>query len=88
MKVSVLTPIYNHNITYVRQRLESLKAQTLREMEFILIDNGANQESKDLIDEFIKKDPRFKVIHFKKNVGYGNAINSGLDVTLENTSAS
>ena len=79
MKVSVITPIYNHNIQYVRQCLESLRAQTLQEIEFILIDNGANQESKDLIDEFVKNDPRFKAIHFKKNAGYGKAMNAGLD---------
>jgi len=49
IKVSVLTPIYNHDIKYVRECLESLCAQTLQELELILIDNGANQESKDLI---------------------------------------
>lgn len=79
MKVSVLTPIYNHDIRYVRQCLEWLKAQTLREIEFILIDNGANQESKDLIDEFLQKDARFKVIHIETNEGYGKAMNAGLD---------
>ena len=79
MKVSVLTPIYNHNIQYVRQCLESLKNQTLRDMEFILIDNGANQASKDLIEEFLQKDARFKVIHLERNEGYGKAMNAGLN---------
>ena len=79
MKVSVLTPIYNHDVRYVRQCLESLKNQTLRDMEFILIDNGANQVSKDLINEFLKKDARFKVLHLENNEGYGKAMNTGLN---------
>jgi len=78
IKVSVLTPIYNHNVEYVRKCLESLKAQTMQDIEFILIDNGATQESKDLIEEFEKSDNRFKVIHIEQNQGYGHAMNLGL----------
>ena len=58
IKVSVLTPIYNHAIVYVRACLESLMAQSLKEAEFLLIDNGAPQEAKDLIAEFAQKDTR------------------------------
>ena len=56
IRVSVLTPLYNHKKEYVEQCLESLKLQTLKECEFILIDNGANEENKYLIDQYIKKD--------------------------------
>lgn len=52
IKVSVLTPIYNHDVKYTRKCLESLHAQTLKECEFILIDNGATLEAKSLIEEF------------------------------------
>jgi len=38
-KVSILTPIYNHKVEYVEQCLESLKNQTMQDIEFILIDN-------------------------------------------------
>ncbi len=78
MKVSVLTPIYNHSVRYVRECLQSLLAQTLQDIEFILIDNGANQESKDLIEEFLRKDSRFRALHIEKNEGYGKAMNLGL----------
>ncbi|MBP3848055.1 glycosyltransferase [bacterium] len=78
-KVSVLTPIYNHKIEYVKQCLDSLLAQTMQDIEFILIDNGATQESKDLIAEYEQKDSRFRVLHIEKNEGYGKAMNLGLD---------
>lgn len=79
IKVSVLTPLYRTNSVYVRQCLDSLCGQTLQECEFILIDNGANEENKKLIKEYLKRDPRFKSIHFKQNVGTGAALNRGLE---------
>lgn len=79
IKVSVLTPIYNHSLIYVRQCLDSLKAQTMQEIEFILIDNGAPEDAKRLISEYESMDSRFRVIHFAENQGYGKAMNAGLD---------
>ncbi len=78
IKVSVLTPLYNHNINYVRECLESLKAQEISEAEFILIDNEANSETKEIINEYVNKDERFKTIRIEKNGGYGKAMNLGL----------
>lgn len=79
IKVSVLTPLYNHAGEYVRKCLESLHAQTLQEIEFILIDNGANEENKTLIAEYLEKDNRFRVLRFEENQGYGKAMNAGLN---------
>lgn len=79
IKVSVLTPIYNHSIEYVKQCLDSLKAQTLQEIEFILLDNGAPEDVKQLIEEYIALDNRFKAIHFEQNVGYSKAMNTGIN---------
>ena len=83
IKVSVLTPIYNHSLIYVRQCLDSLKAQTMQEIEFILIDNGAPEDAKRLISEYESMDSRFRVIHFAENQGYGKAMNAGLDAALD-----
>ena len=78
IKVSVLTPIYNHKIEYVRECLESLRAQTMQDIEFILIDNGATDEAKELISIYEQVDWRFRCIHIKENKGYGRALNVGL----------
>ena len=79
IKISVLVSIYNHDVKYVRKCLESLENQTFKDLEIILLDNGAIQEAKDLIEEFLPKDSRFKVIHIKENKGYGHALNLGLE---------
>lgn len=80
VKVSVLTSLYKHHPRYVRQCFESLRAQTLQECEFILIDNGADENNKALIAEYVAKDSRFKSLHLESNAGMGAALNCGLSI--------
>ena len=74
--VSVLVPIYNVE-RYLRQCLESLRDQTLADIEVICINDGSTDGSRDIIEEFLS-DPRFRVID-KPNSGYGASMNRGLD---------
>ena len=75
INVSVITPLYKHKYEYVKECLESLRTQELPNIEFILIDNGANLENKNLIAEYCEKDNRFVSYKFKKNQGLGKALN-------------
>ena len=74
--ISVLVPVYNA-MPYLPQCLASLASQTLSNIEFICIDDGATDESPRILDEFAQNDSRFLVIH-KQNGGYGKAINAAL----------
>lgn len=76
VKVSVLVPIYNV-AKYLPECLESLKQQTLKEIEFILLNDGSTDESPKIIRDFENGDPRFIVIN-KDNSGYGDSMNQGL----------
>lgn len=75
-KVSVLVPIYNVE-KYLRQCLESLRSQTLKDIEVICIDDGSTDGSARIIAEFVQRDSRFVAIT-KKNTGYGDSMNQGL----------
>lgn len=75
-KVSVLVPVYDVK-PYLRQCLDSLVAQTLRDIEFICIDDGSTDGSERMLDEYAARDARFRVIH-KPNSGYGASMNVGL----------
>ena len=77
-KVSVVLPVYNAG-KYLRQCLDSLKAQTLKDLEFICVNDGSTDRSLAIIREYQKDDPRFIAID-KPNSGYGHAMNCGLDV--------
>lgn len=75
-EVSVIVPVCNVE-NYLRQCLDSLRAQTLENMEFLLVDDGSKDSCPQILEEEAPRDPRMKVIS-KKNGGYGSAINAGL----------
>lgn len=75
-KISIIVPIYNTGI-YLKKCIDSLLYQTLQDIEIILIDDGSTDESKDICDEYAKRDNRISVIH-KKNEGVSIARNVGI----------
>ena len=76
-KVSVIVPIYNVSM-YLRQCLDSICGQTLKEVEIICVNDGSTDDSLDIIREYEAKDDRIVVIT-GPNGGYGKAMNKGLD---------
>lgn len=79
VKVSVIVPVYNAE-KYLVQCLDSILAQTLRNIEVICIDDGSTDASGKILDRYAMLDKRLKVLH-KENRGYGAAMNAGLDAS-------
>ena len=77
-EVSIIVPVYKVE-KYLDRCIESLIAQTLSDIEIILVDDGSPDNCPSLCDRWAKKDSRIKVIH-KENGGLGFARNSGLDI--------
>lgn len=75
-KVSLIVPIYN-TAKYLPACLDSILAQTYKNLEIILIDDGSTDNSGKIADDYAKKDSRVKVIH-QKNSGQSAARNRGL----------
>ena len=63
---------------YLKECLDSLVNQTLKDIEILCIDDGSTDTSGKICDEYAKNDARIKVIH-KENSGYGNSINLGIE---------
>ena len=76
-KVSIVIPVYNVQ-KYLKQCLDSVVNQTLRDIEIICVDDGSTDSSGQILDEYASRDSRIKVIH-KPNSGYGNSMNIGFD---------
>ena len=76
-KVSVVVPIYNVE-KYLRQCIDSLLNQTLKTIEIILVDDGTQDSSGKIADEYEKKFQNVKVIH-QINSGLGPARNTGIE---------
>lgn len=74
--ISVVLPTYNV-AQYLRQCLESVAAQTYRNIEVIIVIDGATDGSYEIAKEFCKTDDRFSV-YWQENQGSGPARNAGL----------
>ena len=75
-KVSVLVPIYNVK-EYLEECINSLKEQTLQDIQFICINDGSTDGSLDILKRLTESDQRFMIID-KPNTGYGHSMNAGL----------
>ena len=78
IRLSVIVPVYNVE-KYLKKCIESILAQSFKDFELILIDDGSTDSSGKICDEYEKRDARIIVIH-KTNGGLSSARNAGLDI--------
>ena len=74
MRVSVVVPLYN-KAPWVRRSLDSIAAQSLRDFEVIVVDDGSTDGSDELVRQY--PDPRFRLVS-QPNAGPGAARNRGI----------
>lgn len=77
-KISIIVPVYNVE-EYIHRCIDSILAQTFKEFELILVDDGSPDQSGKICDEYARNDNRIRVIH-KKNGGLSDARNAGIAV--------
>ena len=75
--VSVVVPVYNTEL-YLKECIESLIHQTLKNVEFIFVDDGSTDSSVTIIEAYRRKDHRIRLIQ-QKNQHAGVARNKGLE---------
>jgi glycosyltransferase involved in cell wall biosynthesis len=75
--LSVIVPVYNAETT-LRQCVDSILVQEYKDFELLLIDDGSQDGSPAICDEYAKQDVRVTVYH-KENGGVSSARNVGLD---------
>lgn len=77
-KFSVVVPMYNVE-SYLDECVNSIRRQTLHDIEIILVDDGSPDRCGDMAEEYARLDSRIKVVH-RANGGLGPARNSGMEV--------
>lgn len=80
--ISVVVPVYKVE-KYLDKCVQSILAQTYKDFELILVDDGSPDSCPGMCDEYAKKDKRIRVIH-KENGGLSDARNHGIDVAKGN----
>lgn len=77
-KISVILPVYNGEV-FLQDCLESLVAQTLRDIEIICINDGSTDSTDEILREFARQDSRIRILR-QRNSGSGVARNKGIKI--------
>lgn len=75
-RVTVLMPVYNAE-AFLREAIESILGQTWSDFEFLIIDDGSIDNSREIISFF--SDPRIRIIDNPSNIGLTKSLNKGLE---------
>ena len=77
--ITIFTPTYNRAYI-IKSVYNSLKAQTFKEFEWLVVDDGSTDNTEELFEKWLKEDNFFKIKYHKtKNGGKHRAINTGLE---------
>ena len=75
--VSIVIPIYNAE-KYLKQCMDSLLSQSLRDIELVCIDDGSTDSSLKLLESYKEHNNNITIIS-KHNTGYGDSVNIGIE---------
>lgn len=77
-EVSVIVPCHNDGL-FLTKALESVRVQTLKDLEVIIVENGSTDNTKSVAREFVHLDSRFRAVFHEQGLGAGTARNIGID---------
>lgn len=78
-RISIIVPVHNTE-PYLRECLDSIKAQVVTDIEVICIDDASTDGSSEILAEYAAADSRFKVVSMPEPIGPGAARNIGIDM--------
>lgn len=76
--VSIITPIYNGE-KYIKECIESVLNQSYKNIEMIIVDDGSTDNSKEIIEKYMKDNSLIKYIKCNENKGISAARNRGIE---------
>lgn len=76
--VSIIVPVFNVD-KFLKECIDSVIAQSYKKWELILIDDGSNDGSASICDDYANQDCRIRVVH-KENTGVSDSRNIALDM--------
>ena len=78
--ISIIVPVYNVE-EYLNECLDSIKRQTYKNIEVILVNDGSTDGSKEICERYCKNDSRFKLIN-QENQGLSETRNVGVRASI------
>ena len=74
--ISDVMPVFNTPVSYLKEAVDSILTQTVKDFEFIIINDGSTYSCKEYLESL--SDPRIRIIHNEKNLGITKSLNIGL----------
>ena len=83
-RVSLFFPVYKDEkmVPRVAQKSLAVLSELTAEYEVIIIDDGSPDRAGDIAEEIARREPAVRVIHHSRNLGYGEALRTGLEEVL------
>ena len=75
-QISVVMPVYNSE-KYLADSIESILNQTYTDFEFLIVDDGSNRATKDIVAQYANMDGRIKIHTNSENTGIHYSRNHG-----------
>jgi len=80
--VFVVIPNYN-GAEDLPASVDSVLKQSYRDFTLVIVDNASHDDSKKIIEEYCRKDPRVQAVWNDKNYGYTGGVNPGFELAIE-----
>ena len=75
-KISIIIPVYN-TAKYLKRCLDSVLAQSYKDFEMVIINDGSTDNSLSICESYAQKDERIEILNLQHN-GVSNARNNGI----------
>lgn len=76
--VSIITPVYNAE-RFISETIDSVTNQNYQDWELILVNDCSSDNSVKIVEDYVAKDARIKLINLKENSGAAVARNAGIE---------
>ena len=76
--VSIITPVYNAE-RFISETIDSVTNQNYKDWELILVNDCSSDNSVKIVEYYVAKDARIKLINLKENSGAAVARNAGIE---------
>jgi glycosyltransferase involved in cell wall biosynthesis len=77
-KISIIMPVLNQKKNYLAQSIESILKQTYENLEFIIVDDGSDNETKEALRKYASKDKRIKIITNSERLDISKSMNKAI----------
>lgn len=78
-KISIIMSVYNEQSDFLKKSTESMLSQSFTDFEFLIINDGSQKETSDILKEFAKKDPRIILLRNDYNMGLTRSLNIAIN---------